>query len=156
MSTNNRFAEFDQDPKIIMRCEKKYDWNKQYLMRIFEDISQIPTYKVVQDTPGVKIWLNEKGTPFYNKIPMIKTIYTFDPKYKMKDIVGAIHTEQRLKWDQNIESKKLIRRVNRVDLVNITLRQHKLDSQKRDTFEKKFSWFNRPVITHDLNNTLDI
>ena len=74
----------------------------------------------------------------------------------MKDIVGAIHTEQRLKWDPNIESKKLIRRVNRVDLVNITLRQHKLDSQKRDTFEKKFSWFNRPVVTHDLNNTLDL
>lgn len=74
----------------------------------------------------------------------------------MKDIVGAIHTDQRLKWDQNIESKKLIRRINRVELVNITIRQHKLDSQKRDTYEKKFSWFNRPIVNHDLNNTLDL
>lgn len=102
------------------------------------------------------MWINEKGTPFYNKIPIIKTIYTFDPKFSMKDIVGAIHTEQRLKWDPYIESKKVIRRVNRVELVNIQLKQHHLDTQKRDTFEKKFSWFNRPAVTHDLNNTLDM
>ena len=49
-----------------------------------------------------------------------------------------------------------MRRINRVDLVHITLKKHKLDSQNRDTFEKKFSWFNRPAVTHDLNNTLDV
>ena len=102
------------------------------------------------------MWINEKGTPFYNKIPIIKTVYTFDPRFQMKDIVGAIHTDQRLKWDAYIESKKVVRRINRVDLMHICLKQHQLDSQKRDTFEKKFSWFNRPVVTHDLNNTLDL
>ena len=105
MSINNRFQEFDQDPKIIMRSEKKYQWNKQYLMRIFDEISQIHTFKIVQDTPEVKMWINEKGTPFYNKMPIVKTVYTFDPKFQMKDIVGAIHTEERLKWDPNIASK---------------------------------------------------
>ena len=74
------------------------------------------------------MWINEKGTPFYNKIPIIKTVYTFDPKYSMNDIVGAIHTDQRLKWDPYIESKRFVRTVNRVSLVNITLKQHQLDT----------------------------
>ena len=28
LSTNNRFLEFEHDPKIVMRTEKKYEWNK--------------------------------------------------------------------------------------------------------------------------------
>lgn len=79
MSVSNRFGEFDQEPKLILRQEKSFDWSKDYLMKMFDEVNHLETYKNQLNTPNIKLWINEKGTPFYNKMPLIKTIYVFDP-----------------------------------------------------------------------------
>ena len=93
MSIQNKFGEFDQEPKLILRQEKKYEWSKEFLMKTFDDINNLETYKNHLNDPNVKLWLNEKGTPFYNKMPLIKTVYIFDPKLSLNQVVRAIHSD---------------------------------------------------------------
>jgi hypothetical protein len=99
-------VEFDQEPKLIQRCEKKYEWTKQAFIKLFEEMSDLPEYKSQLKEDDVKLWIHEQGTPMYNKVPMMKTEYIFDSRFSMESVVQAIHNSDcRMKWDSNMASK---------------------------------------------------
>jgi len=58
-------TEFDQEPKLIQRTEKKYDWSKIALINQFNELNELSTFKEALNTDNVKLWVNEKGTPMY-------------------------------------------------------------------------------------------
>ena len=99
------------------------------------------------------MWINEKGTPMYNKIPLMKTEYIFDSRFSMESVVQAIHnSDMRMQWDSIMASKEFVRKVGRVELMKVSLKPHKLAPQKRDIFEKKFGWCYRPPLNHDRSD----
>ena len=83
--------EFDQDPKLIQRTEKKYEWNKSAFIKLFDEMNELNTYKSALNDECVKLWINEKGTPMNNKIPLMKSEYIFDARFSMESVVQAIH-----------------------------------------------------------------
>ena len=80
-------VEFEQDPKLIQRCEKKYEWTKTAFIKLFDEINEIQTFKNALDDENIKLWINEKGTPMYNKIPIMKSEYIFDSRFSMESVV---------------------------------------------------------------------
>ena len=79
--------EFEQDPKLVQRCEKKFEWTKSAFIKLFDDLSELQTYKSALNEDRCKLWINEKGSPMYNKIPMMKTEYIFDARFSMESVV---------------------------------------------------------------------
>ena len=74
----------------------------------------------------------------------------------MEQVVNAVHHPQlRLKWDKNIESISLVKKVSRVQLIHTVNRQNQLESVKRDMFEKKFGFSYRPPV-HEEEKGLSI
>jgi hypothetical protein len=61
-------------------------------MKLFEEMSEIPTFKQHLDVENISMYINEKGTPYNNKLPLIKTVYVFDSKFSMDQIVSSIHS----------------------------------------------------------------
>ena len=55
----NILHEFAQEPRLIGRHEKKYDWSKQGLMSLFDNLNSIYTFNSMLDEPGCKFWINE-------------------------------------------------------------------------------------------------
>ena len=65
----------------------------------------------------------------------------------MEQLVHAIHnSDMRVKWDNNLKSQTLIKKINRIELIHIMNQPHILASQKRDIFEKKFGFAYRPIV----------
>ena len=52
-------------------------------MKLFEEMSEMPTFKQHLDVENISMYINEKGTPYNNKLPLIKTVYVFDSKFSM-------------------------------------------------------------------------
>jgi hypothetical protein len=83
----NFLMEFDQDSKLIQRTEKKYEWTKSAFIKLFDEINELNTYKSALNDPCVKLWINEKGTPMYNKLPLMKSEFIFDARFSMESVV---------------------------------------------------------------------
>jgi len=57
----------------------------------------------------------------------MKSEYIFDQRIPMEAVVNAIHnSDMRMKWDTNMQSKKFVRKIGRVELMQIQLKPHPL------------------------------
>ena len=61
--------------------------------------------------------------------PLLRTEYIFPKRFTMEQVINAIHDPtRRIIWDKNIEEIKNIRKVNRIQLVQMNYASHVLDS----------------------------
>ena len=77
---------------------------------------------------NIQLWISENGSPYFKKVPLFKTEYIYPSKFSVDQIIQAIHSpDLRCKWDRNVESKTLVRKVNRVELIHTVIKPHPLD-----------------------------
>lgn len=143
----NILHEFQEWPKLITRQEKKIEWNKVFIVNLFEELTTKLPYKLSyhdREAGNISFEVCEKGTPYYAKVPLFKTEYIYPSKYSMEQLMEAFNNlDQRSKWDRNVASMQLVRKINRVELIKTNISPHPLDPQKRDIFEKKFGFSHR-------------
>lgn len=143
----NVLHEFVSEPRLIAKHEKKYEWTKQGIMALYDNLNNIKTYNSLLDEPGCKFWINEKGYQYFKFFPLFKSEYLFDKRYTMDQVIQAVHDPiRRAKWDKNVDEVRTIRTVGRVQLVQSLHTPHFLESIVRDMFEKKFGFTHRPPI----------
>ena len=88
----NILHEFQEQPKLITRQEKKIEWNKIFIVNLFEELATKLPYKLSyndRDAGNIYFEICEKGTPYYSKIPLFKTEYIYPSKYNMEQLVEA-------------------------------------------------------------------
>lgn len=73
----------------------------------------------------------------------------------MDQVIQAVHDPiRRAKWDKNIDQVRIIRNINRVQILHTIHTPHFLESVVRDMFEKKFGFTHRPPVTSRFDDQM--
>jgi hypothetical protein len=67
---------------------------------------------------------------------MVKTEFIFDSKFNVNQVMEALQSGNRLKWDKNIASITQVQKLGKINLIHQLIKPHPLLSQKRDMFYK--------------------
>ena len=81
--------------------EKKIDFSKSGLVKLFNDLDTRPLYQPIAEGPNFKAFVS-KGTMLSKDVTCFKTEYVFDKTHSFKKIAKVLINNRDV-WDDNIE-----------------------------------------------------
>lgn len=141
-----------------------FDFTKEKMIAFIEDeINNKTSYTSLVNKNGFDIYINESGSIFNSKIPMIKMFYKI-PKsdftrngitVKLIDDYMNI-PEKRLKWDQSIREYQIVERHNNeVYLLHYIIKSPMFMVSERDVVDKRYDFYENGIYYDFSSSTKD-